>query len=376
MTAKNCNRQSFMAKIKASLFNLIVKPSLAVLLLTIGINSSSVTASSLEKTVQETKTEKQPEENKTASKQSQNEITAEETTDALDSNTADSNTSNSNSVNSQKEDTGRKTSADENSLSSQPDSTNSSSDISISGNSISDNSNSQVSDSLPSSIIDLDQWRFLHQYTASYDIISDGDRLGRASRTLRKDDKGWKLEISTKLKKWLLTLRSNEFSRFRIVDNQLKTDEFYTSTKVSFKDPRIVQQHFDWKNQLEQGRKNKRKWELPLDELLYDRMSHFVKLRADLLSDSKDFKYTVSYKGSRKSYEYVANGNEVLKTPMGNIETIRFDRVSGDDSSFSIWLSPDYNYFPIKIAQVEQDKPDVTLALTKLEFVPAPAASE
>ena len=234
----------------------------------------------------------------------------------------------------------------------------------------------QQSDSLSSASVYVDQWRFLHQYTASYDIISDGDRLGRASRTLKKDENGWKLEISTKLKKWLLTLRSNEFSRFRIVNNQLKTDEFYTSTKVSFKDPRIIKQHFDWEKQLEQGSKNKRKWELPLEELLYDRMSHFVKLRADLLSNYKDFKYTVSYKGSRKLYEYVSSGNEVLKTPMGNIDTIRFDRVSGDDSSFSIWLSPDYNYFPIKIAQIEQDKPDVTLALTKLEFVQTPAASE
>ncbi|MCW8878100.1 MAG: DUF3108 domain-containing protein [Kangiellaceae bacterium] len=367
MTDKNYDRQSFMAKIKASLFNSKVKPGLAALLLITGINSSSITANSLEKTPQETKVEKPLEENKPASNQSQNQEVVEKTVDTLELNAAEPNTTDSNTADSQQEDTDDQTSANENSVSSQPDSTNSNSDDSV----------SQIPDSIPSShIIDLNQWRFLHQYSASYDVISDGDRLGRASRTLIKDDKGWKLEISTKLKKWLLTLRSNEFSRFRIVDNQLKTDEFYTSTKVSFKDPRIIQQHFDWEKQLEQGSRNKRKWELPLENLLYDRMSHFVKLRADLLSDTKDFKYMVSYKGSRKSYVYVANGNEVLKTPMGNIETIRFDRVSGDDSSFSIWLSPDYNFFPIKIAQIEQDKPDVTLALTKLEFVQDPTISE
>ncbi|TQV84524.1 DUF3108 domain-containing protein [Aliikangiella coralliicola] len=212
-------------------------------------------------------------------------------------------------------------------------------------------------------------WVFLHAYNASYDIYSDGDRLGSASRNMLFEDGNWKLQVSTKLKKWMLTLKSREFSKFVIQNNKLFTNEFFTSTKISFKSERKVEQSFDWQQKMEAGKKGKRNWQLPLDQHLYDRMSHLVKLRSDLLSGAKDFNYIISYKGKRKTYSYQITGDETIITPMGEINTIRLDRISGDDSRFSLWLSPEYNYFPIKIAQVEQDKPDVVLTLNKLEFV-------
>ena len=212
-------------------------------------------------------------------------------------------------------------------------------------------------------------WVFLHPYNASYVIHSEGDKLGNASRNMLFEDGIWKLQVSTKLKKWMLTLKSQEFSKFVIADNKLFTNEFFTSTKISFKSARTVQQSFDWQQKMEAGKKGKQNWKLPLDEHLYDRMSHLVKLRSDLLSGAKEFNYTISYKGKRKTYSYKVTGDETISTQMGKIDTVRLDRVSGDDSRFSLWLSPEYNYLPIRIAQIEQDKPDVVLTLSKLEFI-------
>ncbi|TQV76863.1 DUF3108 domain-containing protein [Aliikangiella marina] len=211
-------------------------------------------------------------------------------------------------------------------------------------------------------------WIFLHAYVATYQISADGDALGNATRKMEKKDNQWQLEVSSKLSKWLLTLRSREYSKFKIKERKMFTDEFYSKTKVSFRKDRLTKQAFDWDAKQEVGTRGKRKWSLPLESQVFDRANHLLKLRSDLLIGNQEFKYLVSYKGLREFYEYQLKGEDVIKTPFGEYQTIRLERVSGDDSSFSVWLSPELNYFPVKIAQFEQDKPDVTLTLTNLEF--------
>ena len=211
-------------------------------------------------------------------------------------------------------------------------------------------------------------WLFLHPYLATYEIYSENDRLGVANRQLSDTDGLWQLKISTKLKKWLLTLKSNEYSNFKIQQQELLTQKFYSSTKISFKKARTIEQNFDWINRIETGKKNKKNWQLELSEQVFDRMSHILELRADLLRGEENFEYLVSYKGSRKLYQYTRAATEKLNTPLGELEVIRMNRISGDDSSFSIWLSPELNYFPVKIAQFEQDKPDVELRVKSLIF--------
>ena len=210
-------------------------------------------------------------------------------------------------------------------------------------------------------------WNFLEPYNAVYQVHSEGDKLGMAKRQMYQENDSWKLSISTNLKKWLLSLKSEEYSKFKIQDQTLMTGQFYSKTKISFKKNRTISQLFDWQNKIENGNKGKKKWQLPLDTHLFDRMSHVLQLRADLIKGKKQFEYLISYKGKRKTYSYVKSEIEVIKTDIGEFAAVRMDRVDGDDSSFSIWLCPELNYFPIKIAQFEQDKPDVILTLSKFE---------
>lgn len=212
-------------------------------------------------------------------------------------------------------------------------------------------------------------WLFLHAYEATYEVSSEGDKLGTAVRKLNRNGDSWRLQITSKLKKWLLSLKSNEHSDFLIEQNQLFTKEFYTHTKVSFKKKKVIQQNFDWQNKLETGRKDKKTWSLPIEHHLFDRSTHMLKLRSDLLLNKQAFDYPISYKGKRKTYSYSKQEVETIATKFGEFETIKMVRTSGDDSAFSIWLSPELNYFPVKIAQFEQDKPDVVMTLTKLQFL-------
>ncbi|MGX5173768.1 DUF3108 domain-containing protein [Aliikangiella sp. IMCC44653] len=211
-------------------------------------------------------------------------------------------------------------------------------------------------------------WAFLFPYTAKYTVISDGDKLGTATRSLKRTTGHWSLEIKSELRKWMLKLKSNEYSLFNIVGNELYTHKFFTSTKISFKDDREIVQDFNWDTNRETGKKDSQTWELSLDEHLYDRMSHIVQMRADLLQNKTEFVYLISYKGKRKPYRYTLKAKQKIVTEFGTFEALRFNRSSGDDGRFSIWFAPALNYFPIKIAQFEQDKPDVELILKTLSF--------
>lgn len=215
-------------------------------------------------------------------------------------------------------------------------------------------------------------WLFLHPYNATYEVHSDGEKLGNAKRQLENNNGIWKLLISTKLKKWLLSLKSYEYSDFLIAQKELFSQKFYTETDISFKKARKISQEFNWADKLETGHKGKKNWQLPLDEHVYDRMSHILKLRADLLTNKRHFEYLISYKGKHKTYRYKKADIEIIKTQIGEYATLRMDRIKGDDSDFSIWLCPELDYFPIKIAQFEQDKPDVILTLAQLDYLKTP----
>ncbi len=235
-------------------------------------------------------------------------------------------------------------------------------------NSLNDTAKSSTTEEATNQSSRSNPWLFLHQYFATYIVYSDNDKLGTATRALTFSDQGWKLQMTTRLKKWMLSLKSNEFSEFNIKDNELKTRHFYTSSKVTFKSARIIEQFFNWTEKVEKGTRDKNRWELPIESQMFDRMSHLVQLRADLLSGSDELAYLVSYKGGRKSYLYRIEGKETLKTALGEIESLKIVRIKGDDSKFSIWLSPEHNYFPVRIAQIEQDKPDVVMEVSSFEY--------
>jgi hypothetical protein len=210
-------------------------------------------------------------------------------------------------------------------------------------------------------------WAFLHPFKANYTVYSNGKKLGSATRELSIEDGYWKIRRHGKLSKWLLNLKSDEHSKFKIEEQKLMVESFKTSSKVSFKDKKTINQHYDWQNKIETGNKGKTKWQLELNQETFDRMSHIIQLRADILTNQKEFNYLVSYKGKRELYTYHRTTVEQIKTPFGLLDAVKMDRDDGDESN-SIWFSPELNYFPVKISKFEQDEAEIVLILNKLDY--------
>ena len=212
------------------------------------------------------------------------------------------------------------------------------------------------------------QWSFIHPYSARYIVSSDGDKIGYSNRELKKQENIWQLSTDAEVSKYFLKMTSQEFSRFTLIDNKLTTLEFGSKTKISFKKERHMNQIFDWDTGTELGNRDNKKWRLEHSELAYDRVSHLIQMRADLLAQREDFTYAVSYKGKLDLYSYQHQGTEVITTKMGKLKTIKFSRKKANGDIFIVWLSPELNYFPAKIAQLEDDKPEITMTLEHLDY--------
>lgn len=219
-------------------------------------------------------------------------------------------------------------------------------------------------------------WRFLHDYQARYAVQSEGTTLGHATRALKFDDQKWTLSTSAKISKFFISVKTRETSTFHIKDNELVNDHFYSRTKISLKKARVMEQIFDWDNKIETGYGRKKSWEIPLDKQVFDRVSNVIQLRADLLAGKTDFNYDVSYKGKAFVYSYNLVKTETLKTKIGDISTIKFLREKANGDQVVLWLAPEYNYIPFKIAQYEKGEADVTLFLESIEYLPVSVSTE
>ena len=238
--------------------------------------------------------------------------------------------------------------------------------VSISESSIKDNTQTEEKGT-------LSVFSFLSNYKASYEVYYDNDLVGTTDETLTSNNGEWKLQINAKVKKLFFKVKSKEFSEFQIQQGKLIAQRFYSKTEMTFKKDKIIEQVFDWKNNVETGTYKGKSWRIPIEKQLFDRMSHTIQLRKDLYHGDKEntiasfpLKYLISQKGKTEIYLYEFVGEEELLTTFGKYRAIELQRTKPNGDKFSIWFSPKLDYFPIKISQKEKDKTEVFFLLKNL----------
>jgi hypothetical protein len=211
-------------------------------------------------------------------------------------------------------------------------------------------------------------WSFVKPYKADYDVYSDGDIIGSSERSLSLSNNIWTLETSAQVSIYFLKFTSKEFSKFAIIDQQIRTLEFDSKTKLSFKKTKHMNQVFNWQSGIEVGKRGKKNWQHKHDNLVFDRVSHLIQLQADLLHGAKVFTYQVSYKGKVQEFQYVSEGIQPIETNMGTHHALKLTRKKSNGDLFIVWMSPELNYFPVQISQLEDDKPEITMIFKSLDY--------
>lgn len=180
-----------------------------------------------------------------------------------------------------------------------------------------------------------------------------------------------------------ILVQVEETTEFTLVDEQLSPQHYQYERKGLGKN-KSKSIDFDWDKQLALHDTSTSK--LAIDTL--DKLSYQFQLRRDVAQlmsiketsirtdvstqTSPQLTYIVADQEKRKIYTFAITGEETLITPLGELRTVRVDRIRADkDRQTSLWLASDHDYLLVKLSQIEKGK---GLLLNLVEFETAEAA--
>jgi hypothetical protein len=208
----------------------------------------------------------------------------------------------------------------------------------------------------------------LMEYTAHYDVYRKGDKHGKAFRTLSRGDNAlYTLTFKTDASIYFYSINTEESSQFLYENNQIKPIKYLGKDERTMRKTRNKMIEFDYAKGVVLGRGKETEWSLPLETNIFDPLLVIEKMRYDIQNKIQRSEYFVYDKHSVKKYLFEYSGRETIKTPMGDIDTLKVSRVRENSSRKThFWLSVEHNYIPFRVKQENNSKEVATLELTKL----------
>jgi hypothetical protein len=74
-------------------------------------------------------------------------------------------------------------------------------------------------------------------------------------------------------------------------------------------------------------------------------------------------------RGAPVRYDYAVAGSEVLKTPIGDLQTLHLvkQRTPDDSRQTEVWLDQKRNFVPVRVLVVEKDGTRLDQVVTRIE---------
>ncbi len=193
----------------------------------------------------------------------------------------------------------------------------------------------------------------LKPYTAIYQTKMKGMSVS-AERKLKADSDGnYVLSMNTSS----MMVKIKESSRFRLNKQQIISQHYrYEQSGAGKK--RKNKLSFDWDNKITTDKGYEPAISLEVPEGTLDRLNSQLQIRLDLANPTnKELPtYSVVDKKRLKEYDFEIIGEELLKTPVGRLNTVKIQRQRAKSKRKTyIWYAKDWDYFLVKLEQVEDD---------------------
>lgn len=190
-------------------------------------------------------------------------------------------------------------------------------------------------------------------------------------RELRRTEDGH-YELSSKATSMFASI--TETSEFKISGDRFVPLEYqYHRSGIGRKRDAIL--NFDWDNNTVLNNVQNKPWTMDVPIGAMDKLLYQFKLREDLLSAYEnqepwpELSYVIADGGRLKNYEFEVIGEELIDTPVGQLNTIKATRVRDSRNRQStFWLAPDYDFLLVKFQQLEADGDGFELILREAEF--------
>lgn len=214
----------------------------------------------------------------------------------------------------------------------------------------------------------------LSGFTAIYQVQRDSILLGRARFTLSSQGENCYLYQSAATPEGfaaLLAGQTLEQSHFCVVGGKIQPLSYHTQEDGGGDDNYTLS--FDWNSrQVRTDRGEPRR----LGAEGVDPLSLQIALRK-LMSDAggktpeQPIMLRVVEDDEEKDYRFEVIGRETLKTPIGELDTVRLDRTDNNKRQLRMWLAPALDYLPVRVERQKQQGAIIRLKIETLPDSPA-----
>jgi len=156
-------------------------------------------------------------------------------------------------------------------------------------------------------------------------------------------------------------------SELRIEDGRIVPQHFVTDDG-SEKGKRDSDVRFDWKAGRATGMAEGKPVDVPLQPGLQDSLSIQIALIHELLAGRTPSGFVMLDKDEVKDYLYTAEGNERVKTALGEHDTVIYaSRRPDSDRKTLFWCAPDLGYLPVKVERRKGTKVEWSMTMATLK---------
>ena len=177
-----------------------------------------------------------------------------------------------------------------------------------------------------------------------------------AVRTLSRQQNGI-LVLDFQAKNWFARVRQTSYFKLHSADGM--RPERYRFYKKVFGKSEEQQVIFHWDQYKVTNDIDNKPWKMNIQPNTQDLLSYQLKLRYDLKQNpnQKEFLYQIADGGKIKTYTFRVAGEEILKTPMGNLNAVRIEslRHSRTEVGHLIWLARDWDNLVLRIESIRSD---------------------
>jgi len=218
-----------------------------------------------------------------------------------------------------------------------------------------------------SSASTFSQAAVLLEYSAEYEASANGLAATATRNLVNVSENTYRLSNSLEASFAGKTFANlNQASEFILKDNKIiPQNYFYQLTGISRTSHTIS---FNWDAKIALSMEDDENWQLPLSDGVIDQLSYQIAMRQALIDKSGSqttFSYDIVDGDAIETQQYRVVGEEVLPTPLGELNTLKLERVreASNERVTKIWLAVDWNYLLTRIEQLNSSGLRIVLEL-------------
>ena len=210
-------------------------------------------------------------------------------------------------------------------------------------------------------------------FEADYTIRIKGVKIAKMTRRFtRLEDGAYQYHSETRTTGLLSIFRKDlivETSKWHMEAHKLIPIDYYYNHSGGKKN-RQVNITFDWEKNRITNSIDGSSWKMPTSPNIMDKLLYQLAIMYDLQAGKESLHYTVADGGKTKIYNFEILGEETVKTPLGDLQTIKLERHKPNSRRKStLWCAKALQYLPIKVENIEKDGKITVALINSLEGI-------